>query len=304
MFGLSTRSLRASLLLAPAMALAAACGSTTGGGGGTSAPGSGAPSATVDSAAASKVPSEVRSKGTITVAEDASYAPDEFIGADGTTVEGMDADLAKAIGTVLNLKVSVVNATFATIIPGLQSGKYDLGVSSYFDTKEREKVVDMVTYFQAGAIFMVKASGGPNIQTLDDLCGHTAGVESGTTEKDDATAQDAKCKAAGKQGVSVQVFNDQSSTNLALSSDRVDVVILDAQVARYQAKLNNQFKVAGKEYGVTLYGIAVPKGTGMADAVLAAIKDLISSGAYKAILTHWNLASGAITGPVINGAVS
>src|SRR2546428_9456865 len=123
MAGWSPKSLVA-LAIVPIAVLAAACGSTSGGGG---TPTAVVGSATPDSAAASKVPADVRNKGTITVAADATYAPDEFIGADGTTVEGMDADLAKAIGEVLNLKVSVVNATFATIIPGLQSGKYDLG---------------------------------------------------------------------------------------------------------------------------------------------------------------------------------
>jgi len=250
------------------------------------------------------VPSAIRSKGTITVAADATYAPDEFIGADGTTVEGMDADLAKAIGTVLNLKVSVVNATFNTIIPGLQSGKYDLGMSSFTDSKEREQVLDMVTYFTSGTAFLVKSSGGPSIQTLDDLCGHNVGVESGTTQQDDSTAQDGKCKTAGKAGVNVQVFQDQNSTNLALSSGRVDVVMLDSQVATYQAKLNNQFKTTGKVYGVAPYGIAVPKGTGMADAVLAAVKDLVANGVYANILKTWGIQSGAITSPVIDGAQS
>jgi polar amino acid transport system substrate-binding protein len=71
----------------------------------------------------------------------------------------MDADLARAIGAVLSLKFEVANSTFATIMPGLQSGKYDLGMSSFTDTKERERVVDFVTYFSAGTSFYTKASG-------------------------------------------------------------------------------------------------------------------------------------------------
>jgi len=198
----------------------------------------------------------------------------------------------------------VVNATFNTIIPGIQSGKYDMGASSFTDSKEREQVLDFVTYFRAGTAFLVKASGGPNIQTLDDLCGHNVGVESGTTQQDDSTAQDGKCKTAGKAGVNVQVFQDQNSTNLSLSSGRVDVVMLDSQIAAYQAKLNNQFKVSGNAYGVVPYGLAVPKGTGMADAVLAAMKDLEADGTYLKIMKKWGLESGSITTPVINGAIS
>ena len=73
----------------------------------------------VDTAAAALVPAKIKAKGTVVVAADASYAPNEFIGSDGHTVVGMDADLAKALFPLLGLKVNVVNATFDTIIPDL-----------------------------------------------------------------------------------------------------------------------------------------------------------------------------------------
>src|ERR1700756_925377 len=66
---------------------------------------------------AKQVPKKIRAKGSVTVASDATYAPMEFIAKDGKTVIGVDADLAKALGTVMGLKFNVVNATFATIIP-------------------------------------------------------------------------------------------------------------------------------------------------------------------------------------------
>ena len=118
---------------------------------------------------ANEVPSKIRSKGTLTVASDATYAPMEFIASNGKTVVGVDADLAKDLGTVLGLNFKVVNATFATIIPGIKSGKYDVGMSSFTDTKARQKVVDFVTYFSAGTSFYVKASGGPAIKNLGSL---------------------------------------------------------------------------------------------------------------------------------------
>ena len=96
-----------------------------------------AASTTASSAPTISVPDAIKSKGTLTVAADASYAPNEFIGADGHTVEGMDADLAKALAGVMGLKAKVVNATFDSIIPGLAAHKYDLGMSSFTDTKER-----------------------------------------------------------------------------------------------------------------------------------------------------------------------
>src|SRR3954447_12872581 len=137
----------------------------------------GASSAAGNAAVAGKVPAKYKSKGTLTVASDASYPPIESIGNDGKTIEGMDADLAKALASEMGLKANVTNATFDAIIPGLASGKYDLGMSAFSDTKEREQTVDFVTYFSAGTSFYVKAQGGPTVNTLADLCGKTVAVE-------------------------------------------------------------------------------------------------------------------------------
>jgi len=297
------RALSGAALLS--LVLLAACGSsnnTTGGGGSSSSSSSGV---TKDSSIASEVPSAIASKGTLTVAADATYAPNEFIDTDGKTVIGMDADLAKALGEVMGLSVDMTNATFDSIIPGLASGKYDLGMSSFTDTKEREKTVDFVTYFSAGTSFFVKASGGPTINTLDDLCGRHVSVEKGTTQADDATAQDGKCKSAGKPGVDVQVYPDQNATNLALSSGRAEVSMADSPVAAYQVKQSNgQFKVSGQSYGTAPYGIAIPKGNGMAKPILDALKLLMGDGAYTGILQKWGIADGAISNPQINGATS
>src|SRR5579864_6359765 len=254
---------------------------------------------------AAEVPKSIAAKGSLTVAEDASYAPMEFVASNGKTVVGVDADLSKAIGDVLGLKLNVVNATFDTIIPGLQSGKYGLGMSSFTDTKARQKVVDFVTYFSAGTSFYVKASGGPAINSLADLCGHKVAVEKGTTQQSDSTAQSAKCKKAGKAAVAVATFPDQNGVNLALSSGRDDVAMADSPVAAYQVKQSHgTFKISGKSYGTAPYGIAIPKGSGLAKPVRDALVVLIKNGKYKQILTKWGIQQGAISSPKINGAIS
>jgi polar amino acid transport system substrate-binding protein len=257
------------------------------------------------SAIAAQVPGSVKANGALTIAADASYAPNEFVATDGHTVIGFDADLAKALGQVLGLKVNVINATFETIIPGLASGKYDLGISSFTDTKEREQTVDFVTYFVAGTSFYVKSSGGPDIKSLADLCGRTVAAERGTTQAADAQKQSAKCKSAGKPSVTVQVYNDQNAVNLALSSDRAQVAMADSPVAAYQVKQSTgTFKVTGSPYGTAPYGIAIPKNSGMADPVLAAVKHVMANGTYMKILAKWGVRGGAISNPAINAAVS
>lgn len=255
-----------------------------------------------DANLAAAVPAKFQGK-TLKVAADASYAPNEFIGTDGKTVVGMDVDLANAIASKLGLKANVQNVGFDAIIPGLAAGKYDLGMSSFTDTKEREQTVDFVTYLSAGTSFFVKADGGPNVNGLADLCGLTVSVEKGTTQESDVQAQAKKCPADKK--LTLLSFPDQSAANLALSSGRAQVSMADSPVAAYQVKESKgKFKLSGAAYGTAPYGIAIPKGSGLAQPVLDAVKALIASGDYKKILTNWGVQDGAISNPQINGAQS
>jgi polar amino acid transport system substrate-binding protein len=299
------RSLLAvTLAIVPVGAIAAGCGSSSKKSSTTAVTSS---TQAADPAVAKLVPSAVKSKGTLTVAADATYAPDEFFGPDGHTVVGMDADLTKALATVMGLKANVVNATFDSIIPGLASGKYDLGASSFTDTKEREKTVDFVDYANVGEAFYTKAQGGTTISTINDICGKTVSVEKGTTEQMDAQTQGAKCKKAGKPGVTVLVFPDQNGANLAVSSGKAQLGFADAPPASYQVKKSGgQFKLVGAAFATAPYGLAIPKNLGLTKAVEAGLKVLISNGTYGSIFSKWGLQAVAINASQvkINGATS
>jgi polar amino acid transport system substrate-binding protein len=258
-----------------------------------------------DARVAAEAPAKIRAKGTLTVAADATYAPNEFIADDGHTVVGMDPDIAHALGRVLGLNVHVTNASFDTIIPGLASGKYDLGMSSFTDTKAREKVVRFVDYFSAGTSFYVDAHGGPSVQSLASLCGQTVAVERGTTQAADATAQSHRCTAAGKRPVSVHVFPDQNAANLAVASGRAQVGMADSPVAAYIVKKSHgKLALTGKAYDTAPYGIAVPKGSGMTTPIRDALTVLMGDGSYKSILAKWGVQSSAIAHARVDGAIS
>ncbi len=262
------------------------------------------PTAPKDATLAATVPESVQTGG-LTVALDATYAPDEFIATDGKTIIGMDADLSNAIGQVLGVKVTLVNATFDTIIPALQSEKYNLGASSFTDTKARQKVVDFVDYFQAGEGYYVKAGSSYKPNGLSALCGHSVAVESGTTEQTDAQTQSKACKKAGKASVKVLTFQDQTTANVAVSSGRANVGFADSQVAGYiVAQSNGQFMNAGKAFEVAPYGLAVPKGLGLTRPIDGAVGQLMTDGIYLKILKKWGIQAGAISRPEINGATS
>jgi polar amino acid transport system substrate-binding protein len=260
--------------------------------------------ATVASVAA-LVPAKVASSGQLTEAMDATYPPDEFVAPGSTQIIGMDADLGTAIAQVMGLKPVLQNVTFDSIIPGLQSGKYDIGNSSFTDTKARQAVVDFADYFSAGEAFYTKAGDTTTFSTLDSLCGHTVAVETGTTEETDAHAASKACSKAGHGAVTVQSYSDQNSVNLAVSSGRADVGFADSQVAGYVvAQSNGEFTLSGEAFNVAPYGIASLKGNGMVQAVAAALTALQANGTYAMILKKWGLDSGAVTPITINSATS
>jgi polar amino acid transport system substrate-binding protein len=242
------------------------------------------------------VPAAIKSKGTLTVATDATYPPDEFIAPGTKTIIGMDADLAKALGEQLGLTLKLVNATFDTIIPGLQSGKYDMGLSSFTDTKQREKVVDFVVYYKTGESFFINSTSNKSFDGLDSLCGAKVTVENGTTEQTDAQAQSKKCSSEGKKPVNVLTFADQSAANLAVANGRADVGFADSQVVGYMlTQSHGQFKPTGNPVNVTPSGIALPKGNGMAPALEAALKNLIADGTYAKIFDKWGMKTNIIS---------
>lgn len=250
--------------------------------------------------AADKVPQEIRDRGTLVVASDASYAPNEFFDEDGKTIIGTDADLAKALGTTLGLEIELKNATFDSIIPGLDAGKFDIALSSFTDTKEREETVDMVTYLTAGTGFYTTADSPTEVETVADLCGKKVAVQKGTVQQEDVEAQNKECD----EPIDIQVFTQQTDVDLALTSGKAQVALADSPVALYAVKQSDgTLQSTGKDYDSAPYGIAVNKELGITEAIQAAVQVMIDDGTYAAILEKWNLTSGAIEESKINDGV-
>ncbi|MFF7289687.1 transporter substrate-binding domain-containing protein [Streptomyces griseorubiginosus] len=249
---------------------------------------------------AAKVPAELKASG-IKIASDVSYPPMDFFASDNKTVVGAEADLDKALGTVLGVKVTIVNVPFDSILPGLQSGKYQLGVSSFTDTAEREKVVDFVTYFDAGTSLLVPAGNPKGLKPGgDSLCGRTVAVAKGSTQAlEDVPARAKTCKTP----IKVSTFPDGTGVNLAVTSGRADAALADSPVAAYAAKQSGgKLEVAGDSYGNAPFGIAVPKNSELTALLKSALEDLKASGGYEQVLAKWGLKSGALDKFEINAA--
>ncbi len=283
-------------------------GTTTPGKPGGTASSASIPAESPDAALAAQVPASLKSAGTVKIGTDPTYAPNEFVGADNTTIQGFDVDFGTAVLQKLGLRADFQRASFDAIIPGLSAHKYDLGMSSFTITADREKTLDWVSYYNAGTQMMVKSGNPQHLSVNDDsLCGKRVAAEKGTTQADsDVPARTKKCQGAGKAPIALSVFTDQNGANLALASDKADAVLADSPVAAYAAQQSGgQFQVADQPYGTAPYGIAIPKGQGdLPKALQGAVKAVISDGTYAKILAKWGLTAGGVTDSQVNPAVS
>jgi len=284
-----------------------ACG---GGSSSGSASGSGSasaaalPSVSADATLAAQVPEAIKSTGKLSFGTDASYAPNEFIGPDGSTIEGFDIDLGNAVAQKLGLQATWANAGFDSLIVGVTNGKYNSSMSSFTITPEREQQVNMISYFNAGTQWAV-AKGNPQKVSIDDACGKSVGVQKATVQVPDIEARSAKCTAAGKPAIDIQQFNLQSDVTTAVTSGKVDAMLADSPVIGYAVQQSPQLEALGDVYDSAPYGIVVPKDqAAFAATVQSAVQSLIDDGSYKKIVDKWGVSQGSITKSELNPSQS
>lgn len=290
-----------------------ACGSNSLSSGSASSAAAGASSAasaavskatTVDPALVAKLPDKIKTAGKIVVGTDATYAPNEFLDTDGKTVVGMDVDVFNAVAAKFGVKVEYVPATFDSIILGVSSGKYDVGLSSFTINDERKKQVNMVSYFNAGTQWVV-AKGNPKNVDIENACGLSIGAQKDTVQAEDLAARSKKCTDAGKPAINIIVDADQGKVTTNLVSGKTAAMLADSPVGLYAIQqTNGQLEALGDIYDAAPYGYVLPKDqTDFGQAIADALKSLDASGDYKTILTNWGNESGAISDFSVNPPV-
>src|SRR6266496_3901138 len=268
-----------------ALALVACGGNGTKSGGTTTTTGA---ASSVDQALAAKVPAAIKSDGKLLIGTDSTYAPSEFLDTDGKTVIGFDVDLFNAVAAKLGLTTQWTSAKFDAIIPGVQSGKYEVGVSSFTINAERKQQVNMVSYFNAGTQWGTKKGNPTGIQP-DNACGKKVAVQTSTVQDtEDLPKRVNQCKTSGKSAITIDRYQGQDQAT--------------ASVVAYAVKqTNGQLELLGNIYDSAPYGYVVKKDqTDFAQALSGAVAALISDGTYKQILSKWGVDAGAITNPAVN----
>lgn len=267
------------------------------------------PSSTTKAASAEKVesiantvPEAIKSSGKLVVGVNIPYAPNEFKDETGKIV-GFDVDLVNAIAATLGLQAEFRESDFAKIIPAVQGDTFNIGMSSFTDTKEREQAVDFVTYFSAG-IQWAQPKGGsidPN-----NACGKKVAVQATTTEEtDELPAKSKACTDAGKPAIDILKFDSQDAATNAVVLGQADAMSADSPVTLYAIKQSNgKLVTAGETFESAPYGWPVKKGSPLAQSLVQALQHLIDNGTYKQIAANWGVEPGMIDKPVINGAIN
>lgn len=222
----------------------------------------------------------VKRQGVLRVGTDATYPPFETVSTSDGSVVGFDADLMRAIGEHLDVKVEFLVVPFDGILAALNAGKYDAVISAMTITDDRAaQVLFSEPYYAAGQSICVRSDS--RIKGGTDLPGRRLGVQLGTTGE----------RLAQKiEHAEVVSFDAIGAAFLDLRIGRLDAVISDTPTATLFARDHPEVKMVGEPITRESYGIAFRKqDASLKKAVDSALKDMGRSGKIKEMRTRWAL---------------
>jgi polar amino acid transport system substrate-binding protein len=255
------------------------------------------------------VPPAYKDAGVIRVGSDMPFPPMEYFLEDGVTPTGVDVEIVEGIAANLGLEVEWVVTAWDGLIPALKSSRIDMIASSMGDFTDRQEQVTFVDYLFVGEAALVKKGNGGEITSEADLAGRDVGASKGTIAVTILEDLNEQLAAEGKDLVNINQFPGDQDGLLAVQSDRVFAHVLDLPAAAYEAATVQDGQalelVLPNLLGGIPYGYAVRKDEmDLAEAVSAALQQMIDDGSYVAILEKYGLEGGAVDDATINGGTT
>ncbi len=221
----------------------------------------------------------------LVMATNAAFPPYEYKADDGSYA-GIDVELAGEIAKKLDKELEIMDVEFGSIVGGVQTGKFDIGVAGMTVTDERlEKVNFSESYATGVQVVIVKEDSA--IKTVDDIAtlGSTIGVQQDTTGH--IYASD-KPENGGYGEDKVTSYKTGADAVQALISGKVDCVIIDNEPAKSFVAANEGLKILDTEYVTEDYAIAVAKeNTELLEKVNTAIAELKADGTLDKIISKY-----------------
>ena len=220
----------------------------------------------------------------LTMATNAEFPPYEFM-QDGKVV-GIDAEIAQAIAEKLGKELVIENVDFDSLIPGVQTGKYDFVMAGMTVTDERKEQVDFTQTYATGVQVIIVKEDSP-ITTADDLFAEGASNKIGVQL---ATTGDLYCTwDIEDEGLgTVERYNKGADAVMALQSGKVDCVVIDNEPAKVFVESNPGLKILDTEYITEDYAAAVCKDTPeLLTQIDKALGELIEEGKVAEIIEKY-----------------
>ncbi|MBD8556013.1 ABC transporter substrate-binding protein [Rhizobium sp. CFBP 8762] len=252
------------------------------------------------------LPEKIKTAGEIVVGTEPQTPPYDFYGEDNKTIIGLERELRDAMGERLGVKFTDKPAQFASIIPGIQAGRFDMGMSAFGDFAEREKILDVINYMLEGTSIIVLEGNPKGIKKLADSCGKRAGAVQGSIPLQLLDKQKTLCPA--DKPLEVMQFPSNDQIKIALQSGRVDLSMDTTGVAAYSlqhqpAGSRKLELVTGAQYAVGYQAMLVAKqSTQLREALAATMQAMIDDGSYGKIFDKWGLGENKLEKVTINDA--
>lgn len=229
--------------------------------------------------------SDTTEKETLVMATNATFPPYEF--KEGDSFAGIDVEIAGKIAEKLGMTLEIKDVEFGSIIGGVQTGKFDIGMAGMTVTDERLKSVNFSDSYATGIqVVIVKEDSA--IKSLDDLKGDGSmkfGVQQDTTG--DIYASDT-VENGGYGKDNVVRYKTGADAVQALKTGKVDAVIIDNEPAKNFVKANEGLSILNGDWVKENYAIAIAKdNTELLEKVNGALKELITDGTVKAIIDKY-----------------
>ncbi|BCY07672.1 ABC transporter substrate-binding protein [Actinoplanes sp. L3-i22] len=261
-----------------------------------------------DDALAALVPADIRATGKLTIgvgAAGSGFPPLAFTATDNTTLIGNEPDLGYAVAGLLGLEPVVDNTSWENLFIGLDSAKYNVGISNITVTEERKEKYDFATYRLDNLAFVAKQGSGWKITGPADVAGRKVAVSSGTNQEKILVEWSKEAEKQGLKPVDIKYYQTNQATYLALGSGQIDLYLGPNPSVAYQVAIDPKFEIIGtySGAGASLQGkiaLTTKKDDGLVKALGGAVDKLIATGDYQKILQRWNLTNEAVTASEIN----
>lgn len=218
------------------------------------------------------------SEGKLIMATNATFPPYEFV--ENGEYEGIDIEIAGKIAEELNLELVIEDVEFGSIIAGVESGKYDMGMAGMTVTEERKESVNFSNTY-AVAVQSVIVPAGSDIKSIDDISSETKiGVQQDTTG--DIYATDNYGDEA------IVRYKAGPDAVQALAAGKVDCVIIDNEPAKAYVAANDGLELLDSAYAEEEYAICIAKENDeLLEKINAALDKLKSDGTIDEIVSKY-----------------